>query len=137
MIGLVLVCHGKMAEGLIDAMQMIAGEQEAVRGIGLFETESVEDLMAKVQQAMAEVDCGEGVLILVDLFGASPFNASARLMLAAPGKAIEVVTGLNLPMLVELVTQRDGLNLAEAVDLVLSAGAEGIRRLSDIKGFER
>lgn len=136
MIGLVLVCHGKMAEGLIDAMQMIAGEQEAVRGIGLYETEGVEDLMAKIQNAVEEVDCGEGVLIMVDLFGASPFNASARLILSSPGKALEVITGLNLPMLVELVTQREGMNLTEAVDLVLKVGPEGIRRLSDVKGFE-
>jgi mannose PTS system EIIA component len=135
MVGLVLVCHGKMAEGLIDAMQMIAGEQEAVRGIGLYETESVEDLMSKIQQAMEEVDSGEGILIMVDLFGASPFNASARLMLSLPEKAIEVVTGLNLPMLVELVTQRQGLSLTEVVDLVMQVGPDGIRRLSDVKGF--
>ena len=137
MIGLVLVCHGEMAEGLIDAMHMITGEQEAVRGIGLHETEGIEELMDKVQRAIEEVDSGDGVLILVDLFGASPFNASARLVLSSPGKALEVVTGLNLPMLVELVTQREGLSLSEAVNLVLTVGAEGIRRLADVKGFER
>ena len=137
MIGLVLVSHGKMTEGMLDAMQMIVGEQEAVRGIGLFETESVEDLMAKIQQAVAETDSGEGVLILVDLFGASPFNASARLALSSPGKLLEVVTGLNLPMLVELVAQREGLSLNEAVDLVLKVGTEGIRQLSQIKGLSQ
>ncbi|HTX79002.1 MAG TPA: PTS sugar transporter subunit IIA [Longilinea sp.] len=136
MIGLVLVCHGKMAEGLIDAMRLITGEQEAVRGVGLYEIEGVEDLMSKIQTAVAEVDGGEGVLVLVDLFGASPFNASARLALSSPGKDIEVVTGLNLPMLVELVTQREGLSLSEAVTLVLKAGAEGIRHLAEVKGLE-
>jgi len=136
MIGLVLVCHGKMAEGLIDAMQLIAGEQKAVRGVGLYETEGVEDLMSKIQTAVDEVSGGEGVLIMVDLFGASPFNASARLALSSPGKSVEVVTGLNLPMLVELVTQWESMNLTEAVELVLKAGPEGIRRLSDIKGLE-
>jgi PTS system mannose-specific IIA component len=136
MIGLVLVCHGKMAEGLIDAMQLITGEQKAVRGVGLYEIEGVEDLLSKIQNAVDEVDSGEGVLILVDLFGASPFNASARLVLSSPGKALEVVTGLNLPMLVELVTQREGMSLTEAVELVLKVGPEGIRRLSDVKGLE-
>jgi mannose PTS system EIIA component len=137
MIGLVLVCHGNMAEGLIDATQLITGPQEALRGVGLFETEGVEDLMAKVQHAVEEVDSGEGVLILVDLFGASPFNASARLMLSLPANAVEVVTGVNLPMLVELVTQREGLSLAKAAELVVTVGPQGIRRLSDVKGFKR
>ncbi|HUH97710.1 MAG TPA: PTS sugar transporter subunit IIA [Anaerolineales bacterium] len=136
MIGLVLVCHGKMADGLMDAMQMITGEQAGVRGIGLMETESVEDLTAKIRSAVEEVDSGEGVLILVDLFGASPFNASAGLILASPKRTWELVTGLNLPMLVELVVQRQGLSLPQAVDLVLKAGPEGIRRLSDVKGLE-
>jgi mannose PTS system EIIA component len=136
MIGLVLVCHGKMAEGLIDAMQLITGEQKAVRGVGLYEIEGVEDLLSKIQNAVDEVDSGEGVLILVDLFGASPFNASARLVLSSPGKALEVVTGLNLPMLVELVTRREDMSLTEAVELVLKVGPEGLRRLSDVKGLE-
>jgi PTS system mannose-specific IIA component len=137
MIGLVLVCHGKMAEGLIDALQLITGEQKAVRGVGLFEMEGPEDLMSKIQTAMDEVDGGDGVLILVDLFGASPFNASARLALSSPEKKVEVVTGLNLPMLVELVTQLDGLSLAEAVETALRVGPEGIRSLANIKGLEK
>ena len=136
MIGLVLVSHGKLAEGLVDAMQMITGEQEAVRAIGLLEKEDVECLMEKVSQAIQEVDSGEGALILVDLFGASPFNASARLVLSLTGRSLEVVTGMNLPMVVELAVQRDGLSLEEAVSLVLKVGPEGVRRLSDIKGLE-
>jgi PTS system mannose-specific IIA component len=136
MIGLVLVSHGKLAEGLVDAMQMITGEQEAVRAIGLLETEDVEGLMEKVSQAIQEVDSGEGALIMVDLFGASPFNASARLVMSSTGRTLEVVTGMNLPMVVELAVQRDGLSLEEAVNLVLKVGPEGVRRLSDIKGLE-
>ena len=136
MIGLVLVSHGKLAEGLIDAMQMITGEQQAVRAIGLLETEDVEGLMDKILQAVNEVDSGEGVLIMVDLFGASPFNASARLALTYPDRSLEVVTGVNLPMLVELVVQREGMSLIEAVELVLQVAPDSVRRLASIKGFE-
>lgn len=136
MIGLVLVSHGKLAAGLIDAMQMITGEQQAVRAIGLLETEDVEGLMDKILQAINEVDSGEGVLIMVDLFGASPFNASARLALSYPDRALEVVTGMNLAMLVELVVQREGMSLNDAVELVLQVAPESVRRLSSIKGFE-
>ncbi len=137
MIGLVLVSHGKLAAGMIDAMQMITGEQQAVRAIGLLETEDVEGLMDKILQAVNEVDSGEGVLIMVDLFGASPFNASARLALSYPDRALEVVTGMNLAMLVELVVQREGMSLNDAVDLVLQVAPESVRRLSSIKGLER
>ena len=136
MIGLVLVSHGKLAEGLIDAMQMITGEQKAVRAIGLLETEDVEGLMDKILQAVNEVDSGEGVLIMVDLFGASPFNASARLALTFPDRLLEVVTGVNLAMLVELVVQREGMSLNEAVELVLQVAPDSVRRLASIKGFE-
>ncbi len=136
MIGLVLVSHGKLAEGLIDAMQMITGQQEAVRAIGLLETEDVEGLMDKILQAVNDVDSGDGVLIMVDLFGASPFNASARLALTYPERALEVVTGVNLAMLVELVVQREGMSLNDAVELVLQVAPESVRRLSSIKGFE-
>lgn len=135
MIGLVLVSHGKLAEGLVDAMQMIVGEQDGVRAIGLQETEDVESLMEKIQQAVEAVETGDGVLIMVDLFGASPFNASARLALSLPGKPLEVVTGMNLPMLVELAVQRDGMCLEDAVGLVLKVGPEGVRRLSDLQGL--
>ena len=136
MIGLVLVSHGKLADGMIDAMQMITGEQKAVRAIGLLETEDVEGLMDKILQAVNEVDSGEGVLIMVDLFGASPFNASARLALTYPDRSLEVVTGVNLPMLVELVVQREGMSLNEAVELVLQVAPDSVRRLASIKGFE-
>ena len=136
MIGLVLVSHGKLADGMIDAMQMITGEQKAVRAIGLLETEDVEGLMDKILQAVNEVDSGEGVLIMVDLFGASPFNASARLALSFPDRLLEVVTGMNLPMLVELVVQREGMSLSEAVELVLQVAPDSVRRLASIQGFE-
>jgi PTS system mannose-specific IIA component len=136
-IGLVLVSHGKLAEGLIDAMQMIAGEQEAVRAVALLETEDIESLIERIQQAVNAVDSGEGVLIFVDLFGASPFNASARLVLASPERPLEVITGVNLPMLVELVVQREGMSLNDAVELVLQVAPESIRRLASIKGLER
>ncbi len=136
MIGLVLVSHGKLADGLIDAMQMITGPQEAVRAIGLLETEDVEGLMEKILQAVNEVDSGEGVLIMVDLFGASPFNGSARLVLSHPERKLEVVTGMNLAMLVELVVQRAGMSLNEAVELVLQVAPESVRRLASIKGLE-
>ena len=74
------------------------------------------------------MDQGEGVLILVDAFGASPFNASARL--AMNRKNIEVISGMNLPMLLELAVQREGQDLEAATQIALETGASSIRTLS-------
>lgn len=130
MIGLVLVSHGSLAEGLLDAAQLINGELQQARAIGLQETEEIDGLVERVAQATEDVDTGEGVLIMVDLFGASPFNASARAKLSAAERALEVVTGMNLPMLVELDVQRDGLSLAEAVEMALQIGRDGITQMN-------
>lgn len=130
MIGVVVVTHGKLAEGLLDAMRMIAGEREALSMVSLGETDDVDALVVRVQEAAEAIDDGEGVLVFVDLFGASPFNASARLALTKK-TGIEVVTGVNLPMLLEVVMSREGMTLSDAADLACQVGAEGIRKLSD------
>jgi PTS system mannose-specific IIA component len=129
-IGLVLVSHGTLATGLLHAAQLINGEIQQAIAIGLMEMEDIDELVQRVEQAAIEVDSGEGVLILVDLFGASPFNASARVKLASPGRALDVVTGMNLPMLVELDVQRDALSLPDAVELALQIGKDGISRIN-------
>jgi len=119
-----------MAAGLLDAARMIVGEQEALLALSLQEMEDVEGLMAKVEEAISQVDGGEGVLVLVDLPGASPFNASARIAMQREG--IEVVTGVNLPMLAELLVRRGGSSLEELVDIAKEAGTSGVRTLSEI-----
>ena len=129
MVGIVVVTHGQMAEGLVDATRTIVGEIEGIVAVCLAETDSVEGLTERVAAAIAAVDGGEGALVLVDLFGASPFNASARLALQA-GRNVEVISGVNLPMLVELVVQRGTHSFEQLVDIALKAGVEGIRTLS-------
>lgn len=130
MVGVLVVAHGEMASGLLDAARMIVGDQEALLALSLQEMEDVEGLMAKVEEAISQVDTGEGVLVLVDLPGASPFNASARIAMQREG--IKVVTGVNLPMLAELLVMRDGSSLDELVDIAKEAGISGIRTLSEI-----
>lgn len=132
MVGIVVVCHGAMGDGLLDAARMIVGEQEGVVAVNLREEDSVESLMDRVAVAVEEVDRGDGVLILVDVFGASPFNASARL--AMQRDQIEVISGVSLPMLLELFVQREGQSLAELVEVAREAGTTGIRTLSETLG---
>ena len=121
-----------MADGLLDAMRMIVGPQESLVGVGLQEGDAIEGLLERVTQAVAQVDHGDGVLLLVDVFGASPFNASARLAMAR--EKVEVLSGVSLPMLLEVVTQREGLSLEEAVAIAREAGSSGIRTLSETLG---
>jgi len=130
LVGVLVVAHGEMASGLLDAARMIVGDQEALLDLSLQEMEDVEGLMDKVEQAISRIDTGEGVLVLVDLPGASPFNASARIAMQREG--IEVVTGVNLPMLAELLVMRDGSSLEECVDIAKEAGISGVRTLSEI-----
>jgi PTS system mannose-specific IIA component len=117
-----------MAEGMIDAARMIVGKMEGVTSVSLKEKDSIEDLMGRIEVALNDVDKGDGILILVDAFGASPFNASARLAMSR--KNIEVITGMNLPMLLELAVQRQGQDLATVAQIALEAGTTGIRTLS-------
>jgi PTS system mannose-specific IIA component len=129
MIGIVLVSHGEMALGMLDAARMIVGEQERTLAVSLNEMDDVEGLMDRIAAAVDEVDMGDGVLLLVDAFGASPFNASARL--AMQRKNTEVITGMNLPMLLELAVQRDGQSLDGLVQIALEAGKSSIRTLTE------
>lgn len=129
MVGIVIVCHGDMADGLLDAARMIVGEQEGVAAVSLREMDAVEGLMERVAAAIEKVDTGDGTLVLVDLFGASPFNASARLAMQGDSK-IEVITGVNLPMLLELAVHGDGATLEQLVEIALEAGTSGIETLS-------
>jgi PTS system mannose-specific IIA component len=129
MVGIVLISHGEMAAGMLDAARMIVGEQEQILPISLNEEDDVEGLMGRIANAIKEIDTGEGILVLVDVFGASPFNASARL--AMGGAKIEVITGMNLPMLLELAIQRDSQGFEALVQIALTAGISSIRTLSD------
>lgn len=129
MVGIVLVSHGSMAEGMLDAARMIVGDQEGIMAINLEEMDDVEGLIEKITAAVEKVDTGDGVIVLVDVFGASPFNASARLTMTRGN--MEVITGMNLPMLLELAIHRQGANLEELIKIALDAGSSSIKTLSD------
>lgn len=130
MIGIVLISHGNFAEGLLDAAKMITGEVEQIACISLQPKDDIDQLVERIREAVNQVDDDEGVLLMVDLFGASPFNASGRLVLAQQDR-LELITGMNLPMLVEILVSREGLDLEGASQMALDAGKSGVSRLSD------
>jgi len=129
LIGIVVVSHGQMAEGMLDAARMIVGEQERLLAVALREEDGIESLTERVAAAVEQVDAGDGVLVLVDVFGASPFNASARV--AMQHGHMDVLTGMSLPMLLELAVQREGQDLEALTKIARDAGGSGIRTLSE------
>ena len=128
MVGIIVVSHGSMAEGMLDAARMIVGDMEGIVAVSLKEEDAVENLMDRISDAIPAVDTGDGVLILVDVFGASPFNASSRLAMVRD--KIEVISGVNLPMLLELAIQRSDQDLESLVHIALDVGSSSIRTLS-------
>lgn len=129
MIGIVVVTHGAFARGILDAARLIVGEQELVFGVSLTEKDSVEGLKAEIEGAIEQMGPVKGVILFVDLPGATPFNVCAQMALTSEN--ITVVTGVNLPMLLEVVLGRDMYSYDELVNVAKTSGTDGIRVLPE------
>lgn len=103
MIGVVVCTHGPLAAALVETANLIVGDYPNITPVGLKSGDSPEDMVARIRDAIALVDAGEGVLILCDMFGGTPSNLSLSFL----GDHVEVVTGVSLPMLLKLYTSRD------------------------------
>ena len=125
MIGLVIVTHHELGEALIHVARMLYGKPEQTKAVSLLEGESLEDLKEKIYRAVDEVNDGSGVLVLVDIFGGTTMNVSA--LIAAEREDIEVISGVNVPMLLTVLIEReDNISLKELAKKALEAGKEGI-----------
>ena len=129
LIGIIVVAHGEMSNGLIETSKMIVGRAENITSVDLVEGEGPESLREKLQKAIESLDSGEGVMILLDLYGGTPSNVSALL---ARELNIEVVSGVNLPMLLEVIMKRKTQSLRELRQVAMNAGREGIRSINEI-----
>jgi mannose PTS system EIIA component len=131
MIGLILVTHGKLAEEFVHAMEHVVGGQEAVVTVCIGPQDDMEKRRREIAAAIAKVDGGQGVIILTDLFGGTPSNLAISLMKA--GK-VEVIAGINLPMLIRLAKARKCMSVAEAVAAAREAGRNYITVASEYLG---
>ena len=102
-IGVVVICHGRLGEELIRATEFIVGTQEAMAAIATGQEYDIEKLHQEIEAALRSVDQGRGVLILTDMFGGTPSNLGLAFM--EEGR-IEILTGVNLPMMIKLVRSR-------------------------------
>ena len=126
MIHLIVACHGRFAEELVNSAAMVFGEAEGVHAVTFMPGEGPEDLIRKYEAIMAEAGISDDVLFLVDLFGGSPYNAAIRV--AAPTARADVLSGVNLPMLLELLDSRDDKStVADLVKRAYTASLEGTK----------
>jgi PTS system mannose-specific IIA component len=131
MIGLILVTHGKLAEEFVHAMQHVVGRQDAVATVCIGPNDDMEARRREIADAVKAVDGGSGVIILTDLFGGTPSNLAISLMHA--GK-VEVIAGINLPMLIRLAKARTCMTLEKATVAARDAGRNYITIASEFLG---
>jgi len=129
MIGLVLVTHGKLAAEFIAALHHVVGEQSAVEAICIGPEDDMEARRNDILAAVGRVDDGSGVVVLTDMFGGTPSNMAISIMDQAP---VEVIAGINLPMLIRLATVRSKMPLKEAVHAAQEAGRKYINIASSL-----
>ena len=131
MIGLILVTHGKLAEEFVHAMEHVVGRQEAVATVCIGPNDDMEKRRREIAAAITRVDSGTGVIVLTDLFGGTPSNLAISLMKA--GK-VEVIAGINLPMLIRLAKARNCMGVGDAVNAAREAGRNYITVASEFLG---
>lgn len=131
MIGLILVTHGSLADQFVEAMEHVVGHQEAVETVCIGPNDDVEQRRAEIAEKIAKVDSGEGTIVLTDLFGGTPSNLAISLLEA--GK-VEVIAGINLPMLIRLAGARKTMDVVSAVAAGREAGKNYITVASEFLG---
>jgi PTS system mannose-specific IIA component len=131
MIGLVLVTHGGLATEFVTAMEHVVGPQSAVAAIAIGPDDDMEVRRADIAAAIEAVDNGRGVVVLTDLFGGTPSNMAISLM--QPGR-VEVIAGINLPMLIRLEGARRTMSVRDAVAAAREAGRKYITVASEVLG---
>jgi PTS system mannose-specific IIA component len=129
MIGIVVVSHGKLAEEFIAATEHVVGKQKSMKAICIAPEDDMDQRRQDIVAAVDEVNTGKGVAILTDMFGGTPSNLAISVM-GKPG--IEVVAGINLPMMVKLVSIRGSMELHEAVLAAQEAGRKYINVASNL-----
>jgi PTS system mannose-specific IIA component len=129
MIGLVIVTHGRLAEEFVSAMEHVVGPQRLVEAVCIGPDDNMENRRQDIIKAVAAAEMGDGVIVLTDMFGGTPSNLAISILEEAN---IEVIAGVNLPLLVKLASVRKFSDMATAVTEVCDAGRKYIKLASDV-----
>ncbi|WP_407855305.1 PTS sugar transporter subunit IIA [Enterococcus hailinensis] len=128
MTGILIVTHGEMALGLMDSLSLIMGDQQRYQTLGLKHGDDIVEFSEKIQEGIINLDEGNGVLVLVDLFSASPYNQAALSFNKLKDHRYRLISGVNLPMMIEAFNQRMlGVDLDGMYQAAMTAGKEGIK----------
>lgn len=128
-VGLLIVTHGSFSREIINSVELIIGKQKSVEALTLTAGEDVSELHAKIEQKREVLNQGNGVLILVDLLGGSPWNVAS---ICTKAEDVECVSGLNMPMLLEALEGRDACSLQELKAACMRAAVEGVVSARDL-----
>src|SRR5437764_15273894 len=134
LIGVVVVTHGQLATELLNAAEMIVGELPQFTAVSIGWHDDVDVAREAIEQALGKVNRGRGVLILTDMFGGTPSNLGLSFLDAG---RVEVITGVNLPMLIRLARMPDGGDLRQIAREMCDDGRAAIRVASDLLKGER
>jgi len=129
MIGTLITTHGNLGHELIKSAELIKGPLEDIMYICIDQTSNVEDVKKEINNAIKKLDKGKGVLILTDLFGGTPSNISLSFI---KEEKVEVLTGVNLPMMLKLSEAKKDITLREFASLIKSYGEKNIMLASEI-----
>jgi PTS system mannose-specific IIA component len=127
-VGILIVTHGKLAEELLKAAEVIVGSMNGFYALSIHPTMSHEEVFSLVEQKIKEADQGKGVLIFTDIFGGTPTNVA----LAFSGPQVDVICGVNLPMLIKAYSARNNHSLHELATLVQEYGKRHIARANEL-----
>jgi len=127
MLGVILTGHGHFASGLYQAALQIIGQQPGFMAIDFPDGLSTDQLESQLQSALQQCEKGEGVIFLTDILGGSPFRIAAQLSFVQPN--IEVITGTNLPLVIEMLLERDGLDAASFRNIAIDKAKQAVTSL--------
>lgn len=129
MIGLLVVTHGRFAEELVASARTIVGELAGLEAVSIAWNDDAAESSGRIREAIRRVDRGQGVLLLTDMFGGTPTNLALSML--QPGK-VEIVTGVNLPMLIKYANLRGETSLVEAARSIARQARESVQVASEL-----
>jgi mannose PTS system EIIA component len=134
MVGILIVTHGKLAQELVETTRIIVGKNvENIVPITVDWNDDMSDIQKTISSAISKVDQGNGVLILTDMFGGTPSNISLSFL----SDKVEIITGVNLPMLIKIVNVGDRYSLKELAQMIHEQGKKSIYLASEILSLKQ
>jgi PTS system mannose-specific IIA component len=131
---MLVVSHGRLAEELVEAARTIVGDVERLAAVSIGWHDDAAEATARIQHSIERIDRGNGVLLLTDMFGGTPTNLGFALH---ESDRVEIVTGVNLPMVIKFANLREDLSLREAARRIAAQGREAIHVASEVLETDR